>query len=162
MHLRLERWASPMSSLLLVTDSDGVLRALEFADREARMHRLLRQHYGSYILQEGAAPASLTQALDAYFKGCIDVLADMKVATGDTPFQREVWRALRAIPAGTTISYGKLAANLGEPRSKSRGRCRERGKSHCDRCALSSCYRSEWRAHWLCRWPSAQAMAARS
>ena len=115
MDLRLERWASPMSSLLLVTDSDGVLRALEFADREARMHRLLRQHYGSYILQESAAPASLTQALDAYFKGWIDVLADMKVATGGTPFQREVWRALRAIPAGTTISYGKLAANLGDP-----------------------------------------------
>ena len=73
MHLRLERWASPLSPLLLVTDTKGILRALEYADYEPRMHWLLRRHYGSYTLEEGAAPLSLTQALDAYFAGCIDV-----------------------------------------------------------------------------------------
>jgi methylated-DNA-[protein]-cysteine S-methyltransferase len=114
MHLRLERRTSPISSLLLVTDNDGVLRALEFADHEARMHRLLGEHYGGYTLQEGAAPVSLTRALDAYFDGSIDVLADVRIATGGTPFQREVWNALRAIPAGTTITYGQLAASLGD------------------------------------------------
>jgi len=31
MHLRLERWNSPIAPLLLVTDNDGVLRALETA-----------------------------------------------------------------------------------------------------------------------------------
>ena len=113
MHLQLERWASPISVLLLVTDRDGVLRALEFADREARMHRLLRLHYGNYTLQNGAAPASLTHALDAYFEGSLDVFSDMNVATDGTPFQRKVWKALRAIPAGTTVSYGELAAALG-------------------------------------------------
>jgi methylated-DNA-[protein]-cysteine S-methyltransferase len=112
MHLRLERWASPISPLLLVTDSKGILRALEYADCEARMHRLLRHHYGSYTLEEGAAPRSLTQTLDAYFAGGIDVLTGVETATGGTPFQRRVWRALRDIPAGTTISYGQLAASL--------------------------------------------------
>ena len=113
MRLRLERWASPISPLLLVTDDDGFLRALDFADHEARMHRLLREHYGDCTLQEGAAPVSLTAALDAYFDGGIDALADVRTATGGTAFQREVWDALRAIPAGTTISYGQLAASLG-------------------------------------------------
>ncbi|HFD79263.1 MAG TPA: methylated-DNA--[protein]-cysteine S-methyltransferase [Gammaproteobacteria bacterium] len=30
-----------------------------------------------------------------------------------TAFQRRVWEALRTIPAGTTITYGALAARLG-------------------------------------------------
>jgi methylated-DNA-[protein]-cysteine S-methyltransferase len=113
MRLQLERWASPISSLLLVTDNDGVLRALEFAENEARMLRLLGGHYGQYTLEDGAAPVSLKRALQAYFDGNIDALADIQTATAGTPFQREVWKALRTIPAGTTISYGQLAGNLG-------------------------------------------------
>lgn len=115
MRLRLERWASPISSLLLVIDEDGVLRALDFEDYEARMHRLLRQHYGDYTLQDGPALDSLTRALADYFAGDIAALADVKTATGGTPFQQKVWNALRAIPSGVTISYGQLAARLGRP-----------------------------------------------
>jgi methylated-DNA-[protein]-cysteine S-methyltransferase len=106
---------APVSSLLLVTDEDGVLRALDFADHEARMHRSLREHYRDYTLQEGTAPDSLTRALKAYFDGAMDALADIKTATGGTPFQREVWNGLRAIPPCVTISYGQLAANVGRP-----------------------------------------------
>ncbi len=87
--------------------------ALEFAENEARMLRLLRSHYGDCTLEQGAVPVSLTGALAAYFAGDIDGLADVQTATAGTPFQRQVWRALRAIPAGTTISYGQLATNLG-------------------------------------------------
>src|SRR6185437_637184 len=36
-------------------------------------------------------------------------------ATAGTAFQREVWRALRDIPAGQTISYGELARRIGRP-----------------------------------------------
>jgi methylated-DNA-[protein]-cysteine S-methyltransferase len=113
MHLRLERWESPIATLLLVTDDDGALRGLEFAENEARLLRLLRMHYGDHALDEGAAPASLKRALAAYFGGDIDALAEIETATAGTPFQREVWKALRAIPAGTTISYGQLATKLG-------------------------------------------------
>ena len=115
MRLRLERRAAPVSPLLLVTDEDGVLRALDFGDCEARLHRLLRDHYGNYTLRERAAPDSVTRALDAYFDGSLDALADAAIATGGTPFQRDVWKALRAIPAGVTISYGQLAARVGRP-----------------------------------------------
>lgn len=113
MRLQLERWDSPVTTLLLITDEAGVLRALDFADHESRMRRLLQLHYGDCTLEENAAPASITEALSAYFEGDIEALADIPVATGGTPFQREVWKALRSIPAGTTISYGQLAANIG-------------------------------------------------
>jgi len=56
MHLQLERRASPVSPLLIVTDENGVLRAVEFANREERLHRLLREHYGDYTLHQGTVP----------------------------------------------------------------------------------------------------------
>src|SRR6185436_6920303 len=111
-HLRLEEWTAPICRLLLVTDDDGVLRALEFGDHESRMDRLLREHYGGFMLEKGPAPASITRALQAYFDGNLDALAEIPTATGGTLFQREVWGALREIPAGTTISYGELARKL--------------------------------------------------
>lgn len=115
MRLLFEKWTSPLSPLFLISDEDGILRALDFADYEPRMHQLLRDHYGDYELQEGSAPKSITQALEEYFEGKLDAIANIKTATGGTPFQREVWNALREIPAGTSISYGQLATNIGRP-----------------------------------------------
>jgi methylated-DNA-[protein]-cysteine S-methyltransferase len=115
MRLRLEKWISPMSPLLIVTDDDGVLRALEFGDYESRMDRLLRSHYGDYSLQERRVPESLFEKLHAYFAGELAAIEQIQTATGGTPFQKEVWRALRDIPAGTTLSYGQLAGKLNRP-----------------------------------------------
>jgi methylated-DNA-[protein]-cysteine S-methyltransferase len=102
-----------MCPLLIVTDDAGVLRAIEFGDHESRMKRLLRNHYADYVLEAGKAPVSLKRALEAYFNGRINALADVKTATGGTVFQREVWKALRTIPAGTTMSYRQLASKVG-------------------------------------------------
>ena len=44
--LQLERVPSPVGSLFVVTDEQGHLRAVDFEDHEARLHRLLRRHYG--------------------------------------------------------------------------------------------------------------------
>jgi methylated-DNA-[protein]-cysteine S-methyltransferase len=117
MRLRLERRASPIGTMLLATDDDGTLRALDFVEYEARLGRLLRLQYGSCALEDGAAPASVTRALDGYFAGELGMLADVPVMTGGTAFQREVWAALRSIQAGTTTSYGNLAARLGRPQA---------------------------------------------
>lgn len=34
-----------------------------------------------------------------------------------TPFQRQVWQALREIPAGETRTYGEVATEIGRPRA---------------------------------------------
>lgn len=112
--LSIHRYSSPMGLLYLV--HDGVqLRALDFDGYDARLDRLLRQHYGVYALKTVTAPASIGSALDAYFEGDLHAIDDIPVATGGTEFQRCVWRALRDIPAGQTISYGTLAARIGKP-----------------------------------------------
>src|SRR5262245_6554735 len=115
MHLRLDRYKSPMATLLIVTDDVGNLRALDFADYARRMRRLLHEHYGEYDLEECDAPESVTQALDGYFDGELDTLDDIRVATSGTPFQRAVWKALRKIKPGATRSYGQIAASIGRP-----------------------------------------------
>ena len=108
-------YAAPAFDLLLVTDGDGVLRALDFSDFEERMHRLLARHYGVFALVSGAAPAPVLAALDSYFSGDLAALDGLPVATGGTTFQKSVWAALRRIPAGETRGYGALAALLGNP-----------------------------------------------
>jgi len=113
MRLKLERWTSLMGPLLIVTDEDGVLRALDFGEHESRMERLLRDYYGDYTLERGKTPAPVLRALQDYFDGKLEAVAQVKTATGGTPFQREVWQALRSIPAGTTMSYRQLAAKIG-------------------------------------------------
>ncbi|MEO6848669.1 MAG: methylated-DNA--[protein]-cysteine S-methyltransferase [Chthoniobacterales bacterium] len=120
MKLILERWPSPIDPLFIVTDIDGALRAVDFADREARLHRLLRMHYGTYSLEDGTVPTSITEAFTSYFEGKIAALDTISIATGGTPFQREVWKALRKIPAGMTQSYGELAKHIGRPAGASR------------------------------------------
>ena len=118
MRLTIDRLSTPIGTLLLVSDDDGRVRALDFVDYEARMLRLLKTHYGDAVLAPGPAPAAVRRALDAYFAGDLGAIDDVPVATGGTPFQRTVWAALRRIPAGTTTSYGALAATIGRPSAR--------------------------------------------
>jgi methylated-DNA-[protein]-cysteine S-methyltransferase len=112
---RLDRLGTPIGVALLVTDADGVLRALDWEDYAPRMKELLRLHYGSVTLNEARAPREVRAALTAYFKGDLDRLATIAWRVAGTPFQQKVWSALPTIPAGRTLSYGALAAKLGRP-----------------------------------------------
>src|SRR5260370_22432329 len=112
---RLDRLETPIGVALLVTDADGVLRALDWEDYAPRMKELLRLHYGSVTLNEARAPREVRGALMAYFKGDLDCLATIAWRVAGTPFQQKVWSALAKIPAGRTLSYGALAAKLGRP-----------------------------------------------
>lgn len=113
--LTLDRIPSPIGSMLVVTDSRGQLRALDWEDYEARLLRLLRLQYPGRALElaAGATPLGIRSKLEAYFAGELGGLTTLPLETGGTPFQREVWAALRAIPAGQTLSYGALATRLG-------------------------------------------------
>jgi len=115
MRLSLDRYQSPIGTILLATDEAGILRALDFEEYEPRMRRLLQLHYGEVTLTAGKAPAALRRALDAYFAGDLSAFDALAVATGGTAFQRKVWALLRGIKPGTTLSYGALAAQLGQP-----------------------------------------------
>lgn len=113
--LILDRFTTPVGELILVTDGRERLRALDFADCEARMLRLLARHAPGHASRPGRAPAAIRAAIDAYFAGTFDALAAIPCATGGTAFQRSVWGALTQIPAGTTLTYAQLATQIGRP-----------------------------------------------
>ena len=115
--LTLDRVATPAGEVLLVTDAEGAVRALDFAGYEERMTRLLRRHWGAVELVEGAAPSPVRAAVQNYFQGDLAALEGLTVKTKGTPFQRAVWASLQTIPPGMTWTYGQLAAAIGAPKA---------------------------------------------
>jgi methylated-DNA-[protein]-cysteine S-methyltransferase len=113
----LDRLQTPIGTALLVTDADGVLRALDWEDFQARMKGLLRLQYGTVVLQDARSPKDLRAALTGYFKGDLARLNAIRWSVAGTPFQHKVWTALPAIPPGTTMSYGALAARIDRPKA---------------------------------------------
>jgi methylated-DNA-[protein]-cysteine S-methyltransferase len=96
---------SPVGPLTLVAD-DGLLAGLYL-----REHR----HAPSLDLplDDRALPA-LREQLTAYFARDLKEF-DVPLAVRGTPFQEQVWAALRAIPYGETWSYRQLADAIGRP-----------------------------------------------
>jgi methylated-DNA-[protein]-cysteine S-methyltransferase len=99
--------ASPIGSLLLVGDG----RAL----------------HGLHM-QDGPRPVAVSSSWEASEPPFVEVKAqlasyfsgertafDVPLDLVGTPFQRLVWRALRDIPYGATISYVELARRVGQP-----------------------------------------------
>ncbi|HKP58689.1 MAG TPA: methylated-DNA--[protein]-cysteine S-methyltransferase [Polyangiales bacterium] len=117
--LCLARVASPLGKMLVVFDEVGRLRAADFVDCEDRMRRLLRVQHGDAVarLRRGSAPPRLRSRLEQYFAGRLAALASIDVLTTGTEFQLQVWRALRRIPPGKTLTFAELAARLGKPRA---------------------------------------------
>jgi methylated-DNA-[protein]-cysteine S-methyltransferase len=115
LQLVVDRLDTPIGEMLIVADQNGKLRAVDWREYEARMLRLLRLHYGESGFRLGPARNgnSLTRTISSYFEGELTAIDTLAVETGGTPFQQEVWQALRQIPCGATISYARLAEQIG-------------------------------------------------
>jgi len=113
----LDRLPTPIGDMLMVADGEGRLRATFWTEDEEDLRRVLgRQCPGVGIEFEPADnPYGLRAALVAYFSGELHAIDAIPVEAGGTAFQREVWRALRGVPCGTTVSYGELARRIGRP-----------------------------------------------
>lgn len=115
LQLLMDRISTPIGELFIVTDPEENLRAVDWTEHETNMRRLLGLHYGEngFRLAPSRNPNGLTNAINSYFAGELSAIDILPVETAGTLFQREVWRALRKIPCGTTVSYAKLAERIG-------------------------------------------------
>ncbi len=93
---------SPVGRLLLAADESG-LRQILFRGEPAAHWR-----------DDPQPLAEAVRQLRAYFAGELRDF-DLPLAPEGTPFQLRVWRELRNIPYGQTISYGELARRVGSP-----------------------------------------------
>lgn len=107
---------SPIGRIVIVVDGDR-LCSLDFEECTERMMRLLKRRYGEVWLKQAADPHVFSARIRNYFAGDYASLAAIPVNTGGTPFQQQVWAALREIPAGQTLAYSQLAARIGKPKA---------------------------------------------
>jgi len=80
-----------------------------------QLHLLSSEQEITYPVNNGQEKAQVQ--LDEYFQGKRK-LFDLPLKFEGTPFQKEVWQALIAIPYGTVITYGELAKKIGRPRAQ--------------------------------------------
>lgn len=100
---------SPVGALLIAGDKSG-LRKILFAEGRHRIEPAPKWRENARAFDEAV------RQLKAYFSGDLRNF-DLPLAPEGTPFQLRVWQELLRIPYGSTISYGELAARLGDPQS---------------------------------------------
>jgi methylated-DNA-[protein]-cysteine S-methyltransferase len=98
---------SPVGELLATADDLGAITGLHFLEHRAPVP-------ASQWVRDERAFAPLRSRLVAYFAGEPEPF-ELPLAPIGTPFQLQVWRALREIPYGQTASYGEIAAAVGQP-----------------------------------------------
>jgi methylated-DNA-[protein]-cysteine S-methyltransferase len=112
-----ESFDTPTGRMRIITDAEQRLRAVDWENKGDRLLQWLRSHYGEngFRLGETPAPSAPRLALEAYFEGQVAAIEAIRTLARGTEFQLLVWSALREIPAGSTLSYGALAAKIGRP-----------------------------------------------
>ena len=116
MTLRLSEIDTPVGRLLAALDAEGRIRRIAFVrdtPAAAVAHGVARTE-GETVVWEPEAGESLARELTEYFDGGRRTF-DLPVDPRGTDFDLRVWDALREIPYGQTMSYGDVAARLGEP-----------------------------------------------
>jgi methylated-DNA-[protein]-cysteine S-methyltransferase len=114
--VRIAEFASPLGRLTLAAGPAGLV-AIGFDGQRGRVEALVRKRFAREELElvDERDPAGAATALARYFAGELHAIDGLACDAGGTPFQREVWQALRRIPAGHTRSYGDLAREIERP-----------------------------------------------
>ncbi|UWR23532.1 bifunctional transcriptional activator/DNA repair enzyme AdaA [Sulfitobacter sp. S190] len=114
--LRADWIDTPLGAMVAVSSAQA-LHLLEFTERRALPAELrkLRADARGSIGFGRHAPTDRIEAELARFMAGEDAGFDTPLAPLGTPFEREVWRHLRAIRAGETRSYGDVAREMGRP-----------------------------------------------
>ncbi|HEX4227788.1 MAG TPA: methylated-DNA--[protein]-cysteine S-methyltransferase [Bryobacteraceae bacterium] len=114
MILSYHTYPSPMGDILLVSRGEQLV-ALDFADYEKRLRRLLDLRHTPYMLKDFPVPRTIADPLDRYFAGDVNALDSLAVDTGGTSFQQRVWAELRRTMPGLTTTYGEIARRIDRP-----------------------------------------------
>jgi AraC family transcriptional regulator of adaptative response/methylated-DNA-[protein]-cysteine methyltransferase len=107
---------SSFGPMLVGQSARGVCAVLFGSDRDALVDDLQGRFPGVMLVDGGDKVAALAARVVAYVEapgGSLDVSLDVR----GTEFQRRVWQALRAIPAGSTASYADVARRIGLPKA---------------------------------------------
>ncbi|MCL4370296.1 MAG: bifunctional DNA-binding transcriptional regulator/O6-methylguanine-DNA methyltransferase Ada [Chloroflexi bacterium] len=104
----------PLGRLLMAATERGVC-AISLGDSDDALEAELRREYPeAEIHRDDAGLTGWTGMLLGYMSGPGRQL-DLPLEVRATAFQWRVWEELRAIPCGSTRSYGEIARSIGRP-----------------------------------------------
>jgi AraC family transcriptional regulator, regulatory protein of adaptative response / methylated-DNA-[protein]-cysteine methyltransferase len=105
---------SPLGWLLVAGTTKG-LCAVRLGDSPAALEAELASEFPhAGMTRDDTGLGAPVMALMGYLHGAQPHL-DLPLDVRATAFQQQVWRALQAIPVGSTRSYGEVAAAIGRP-----------------------------------------------
>ena len=114
------RIPSPLGELTLAASDTGLVAVYFPNSRQVPPLHVVER--GTGVLEDdgsgpaGAVLARTREQLNEYFARTRTTF-DLPLDPAGSAFERRVWDALRAIPYGSTVSYGELARRLGDPRA---------------------------------------------
>jgi methylated-DNA-[protein]-cysteine S-methyltransferase len=126
-------FSTPLGEFSIAVDAAGAVVATAFGARAA----LGRRAGGCHLMDDKSRVAAARAQVLEYFAGTRKEF-DLVLAPRGTPFQQQVWTALRRIPFGETRSYGELAAQMGRP---SASRAVGRANATNPICLIVPCHR---------------------
>ncbi|MGI9951833.1 methylated-DNA--[protein]-cysteine S-methyltransferase [Moorellaceae bacterium AZ2] len=112
-----ERRPSPLGYLTVALSPQGICRLSFPNETLAEIQAALKVIFPRATIKENPGIAGeVFRQLEEYFSGERRIF-DLPLDLRGTPFQLAVWQALRAIPYGTTCSYGDIARDIGKPKA---------------------------------------------
>ncbi|WP_133128434.1 bifunctional transcriptional activator/DNA repair enzyme AdaA [Legionella nagasakiensis] len=116
-HILKASWLDTPLGPMIAIASHTALYLLEFMDRrglEREIERLRIRAKAAIIPGTSPPIESIESELNAYFAGTLQAFKTPLHLMG-SPFQQQVWNALRTIPYGETRSYAEQAQLIGRP-----------------------------------------------
>jgi AraC family transcriptional regulator of adaptative response/methylated-DNA-[protein]-cysteine methyltransferase len=115
-HIHFDIGSSTIGQVLVAINDKGICAILP-GDSPRLVTRELRERFPAARLERDRARlARILPRVIAYADGRGATL-DLPIDPAGTEFQRRVWSALRAIPAGQTASYADIARRIAAPTS---------------------------------------------
>lgn len=105
---------TPIGDLTFAWNSDGLLE-VDFTDSTDMAQAFVLKKKLGNLKPRPTKGSTHEKALRSYFEGDLNAINDIEIAPVGTEFSRSVWTALCNIPAGTTKTYGEVAAALKNP-----------------------------------------------
>ncbi|MBO9464265.1 bifunctional transcriptional activator/DNA repair protein Ada [Tropicibacter sp. R15_0] len=110
-------WIPTALGDMIAVTSKSELHLLEFLERKAlptELKKLNKFAKGEIGIGKTEISAQIAEELAGFFAGT-KATFETPLAYHGSDFTREVWHALRRIPAGETRSYSELAQQMGKP-----------------------------------------------
>jgi len=102
---------TPVGVLDFIVD-ENVLLAAGFKGLNNLISRLSEEDFSKGIKEAKQIPV-ISVLIDDYFNGDLGAINRIKVRQIGAKFSQDVWKVMRKIPAGKTLSYAELAKRAG-------------------------------------------------